>query len=388
MKTYALAVVGAGLAGATAAAIAAEAGLETLVLERGRGPHDRRSLVGGWLGRALYTMSRMDAGTLAGNALFAKALDLCREANGGRLELHEAMVSVPEGLPLRPEMVPHYRMSRGCGRVLAQELHRRLVSGKADLLFGTEVERVESEKGRFVLHTRRGRLFSRRCLLATGSHSFGWIRNACAPLGLRLEPPQARLGVRVEVPSRLLRAFLRVMGDLRLVGEGGVLLDDLRVDSQVGDREDGGLLSAFAHTPPGKTSERASFMVGVDFGTDSAEAIRLMKIANILSNDRIRRERAMDFVHGRSVLEHLARFDPVRKALLDLDGMIPSLLCCATAHIPEAKIGGALPTDGNMRTVFSGLYGAGECVSGMDGLLDAMVSAMVSVRSVMEDENG
>jgi hypothetical protein len=389
MKTYGLAVVGAGLAGAVTATIAAENGLDVLVLEHGHGPKDRRNLVSGWLGCALYTMGRMEVGKMSDGALFDKAINMCREANGGKLELRSAREAiVSDELPLCSKGVPCYQPAPDCGREFGHRLYCRLLAtGRADLLFGTEVERLEHD-GRFVLHTKRGKLSSRRCVLATGSHSTEWIRGVGSSMGLETDNPHARLGVRVEMPSRRLRSFLRVMDDLRLVAGNGVLLDDFRIDSTIGDRDDGGFLSAFAHTLPGKGSERASFMASFDHGDDFGEAVRITKIVNILSNDKIKRERASDFTHGHSVLEHLGQFEPLRKTLRDLDRMVPSFLRRATVHIPEVRLGGALRTDERMKTAFPGLYGAGECVSRVNGLLDALVSAMVSAQSIVEDENG
>ena len=393
MKTYDLAVVGAGLAGTMAAVAAVEAGLDTVVLEKGHGPGDRRNLVNGWLGRALYTMTRLDVGNICleprSVAAFNTVFELCRDANGGKLERHLGGSHIlSEDLPLQALARLYYSADAECGRELAQRLHKRLlVPGKTDLLFGAEVERAEWDGSRFLLHTRRGRLAAARCMVATGGHSAEWIRLLCASVGIEPAAAHARLGVRVEVPERLLRTFLRVAGDLCL-SNGDVVMDDMRVGSMVGDREDEGLLSAFAHTLSGHRAERISFMVSLDFGTDLSELARIVRIVNILSNDKVKRERAADFVDGHSALKHVEQFDPVRAALRDLDRMVPSLLGYATVYIPEMRIGGVLPVDEKMRTAFSGLYGAGECVSRVDGLLDAMVSALASAQSVMEDRNG
>jgi glycine/D-amino acid oxidase-like deaminating enzyme len=393
MKTYDLAVIGAGLAGAVAAVVAAEAGLDVLVLEKGHGPGDRRNLVNGWLGRALYTMGRLDAGDTyffeSKRTAFDTAFELCRDANGGKLECRQGGYIPPENLPLQSLARLHYSAEPTCGREMAQRLHKRLLApGTADLLFGADANRVEWDTGRFVLHTRRGKLLSQRCLVATGGHSVEWVRDLCTSISISAAASHVRLGIRVEVPERLLRTFIRVAGDLCLSSAEGVLVDDARIGSAVGDREDNGLLSAFAHTPPGKRAERTSFMVSLDLGNNFEEMVRLVRIANILSNDKVRRERAVDFVDGHSALKHLKQFDPLRLALRNLDRMVPSLLECATVYIPEIRIGGTLPTDERMRTVFPGLYGAGECVPKVDGLLDAMASALVSAQSVMEDRNG
>jgi hypothetical protein len=129
-------------------------------------------------------------------------------------------------------------------------------------------------------------------------------------------------------------------------------------------------------------------MASFDASNNFADAIRVVRIINILSNDKIRRERAADFIQGHSVLEHLKQFDPIRKALVDLNKMVPLFLGCATVHIPEIRVGGALLVDENMKTAFAGLYGAGECTSRVASPLGAMASALVAVRNIMEEKDG
>ncbi len=389
MKTYDLAVVGAGLAGITAALGAAEGGLETLLLERGVGPGDRRNLVSGWFGRALHTMARIDIGNMSGPARDG-ALAALRAANGGKLECRQANpAALPDNMVLKPEKRPCYHLAPESGRNMAHGMYGRLSAARGlDILFGAEVERMEAHADSFTLHTRRGRMSASRCVVAVGEHATEWIRSQCASLGLVPASAKARLGVRVEVPGRVLRPLLQLADDLRLVGPDGLLVDDTRVASAVADREDGGLLSALAHSPPGRRPDRASFMVSLDFGDDLDEMTRIVKIVNILCNDKIRHERAADFLEGHSLLKHLGQLDPLRAALPLLDRMMPSFIGNAMVHIPETRFGGLFPTDANMRTALRGLYGAGECAQGVDGLLDAMVSGTLAARSAMEDRDG
>lgn len=389
MKVYDLAIVGTGVAGAAAAALAAEAGLDVLVLEKGQGPKERRSLVSGWLGRSLYSMTRIDAGrdNFTDQGAFDAALDCCRAANGGRLEQRQAWEVLPSDLPLRASGGMFYQAGPCCGRELSQSLYQRLTAfEESNILFNTSVERLEHADGQFVIHTNRARFLARKCLLATGARSVEWIGGICRSLGLAARQPDTRLGIRVEVPSKLLRAFLQVVGDLRLETDTA-LLDDMRAGSMIGDRDDGGLLTVFAYSMPGRQVERTSFMASVA-GSDFAETARLVRIINTLSNDKVRRERAVDFTHGHSVLEHLDQFDPVRKALLDLDRMLPSFLGCAAIHLPEMRVGGTLPVDTDMRTAFGGLYGAGECASRVASPLGALASAIVATRNIVEEING
>ena len=388
MKTYDLAVVGASLAGALAAVLAAEAGLSVLLLEKGQGPKDRRNLTCGWLGKSLYTMSRIDAEEkLASDELYGKAIDLCRQANGGRLEWHSTWKDFPSDLPFHVVEKSHYRAGPGCGHELARQLHSRATeTGQADLLFNAPVEYLERTEGGFVLRSARTKFEAKACLLSVGSFAVEWTKTVCDRLGLTVPELKARLGLRVEVPGRLLRTFLQLAGDLNL-SRSDAQLDDIRIGSLVGERDDANLLSAFAYAMPGKPTERTSFMASASV-QEGLDAMRVMRIVNTLSNDKIKREKATDFIHGHSVLEHIDQFVPVRQALLDLDKMLPSFLGCAAVYVPEIRISGVLPVDENMRTTLPGLYGAGECTTRVASPLGAMVSAMIAIRSLMEEKNG
>jgi len=384
MKIYDLAVVGTGMAGTLATIAAAEGGLDVLALERGHGLKDRRSLVSGWFGRAMFSMARADSekDDFSDPHAFAAIFDMCRKANGGMLEQH--ISASLEGLPLRTVPLPFYQLNHGCGYELSQHLQKRL--GKADVLFGTNVNRLSYNDGKFVLHTNRGRMEAKKCIISTGSHSVEWIRTISTTFGIPISNSKAKLGVRVEVPSKLVKPFLKIAGDLRLESDN-VLFDDMRINSLIGDREDGGLMTVFAYSAPGKPSERTTFMASVPI-QDFTDAARLIRIVNTLSNDKVKRERGIDFVKGHSVLEHIDQFHPICDALLKLDKMLPSLIGCATIHIPEMRVEGSIEVNSYMGTDFCGLYGAGECVSRVKSPFGAMASALVAVRHIMEEKNG
>lgn len=382
MKIYDLAIIGMGLAGATAAAVASEEGLNVLALEKGQGPKSRKSLSSGWLGRAFHTLSRIDCGfgIVTDEKAKTVAAELCRKANGGLLEYcHTA--DLPCDFPLHPIPGSYCKTNATCGRNLSQELYSRIAgSGKTDLLFGTEVERVDYTD-HFILYTNRGKMEAYKCLIATGGTTTEWLSKTFTSFSIPIVKTKAAIGVRVEVSSKAIKPFLQVVGDIRL-SVGAAFLDDARQNSLVGECEEDGLVFAFPYSSNRQT-ERTNFMVGVEL--DSTEAIRIIKIINILTNNKIRHERAIDFVNKCGLLEHFDQFDPARYALKELSRMVPQLLNLAIVHVPEIRIGGSLLVDGQMKTVFPKLYGAGECVFGIASPFAAIASAMVAIKT-MEDK--
>lgn len=379
MKVYDLIVIGAGPAGALAAQLACKHGLATLVLERGRALKDRRDPACGWFGHGLNAMSRLEADEVDGAD---EALELCREANDGKVENRQCDEETHESRHFLSGRWHELRPSTG--RELAIRLYRS-IAPSADLLFETEVRKVMRADEGFIVQANRGRFAAKRCLIAVGSKSAEWIVKIGKALGLDLKDPPVRFGVRVEMPARMMRPLLSDRGSIR-IEHAGVLSDDAWPNGFVSEWEDFKLISAFGYRPAGKRSERTSFMLSVGTSEGVDEALRVARILNVLSNDKLRRERAFDLVQGRSVMQHFAQFNSIVEGLMDWRCLVPRFIESATVHVPELRIGGVLPADDSMRTTCPGLYGAGQCVSQVKTLLGAMASGLTAARSIIEDK--
>ena len=355
MKIYDLIVIGAGSAGVFAAKIACEHGLTTLILDKGRSLKDRRDPACGWFGHGLNAMGRIEADESSGTD---EVLELCQRANNNKIDIRhcdEETVSSRRFLSGK-----WYEFRPTIGRELAVQFYKS-IAPTADLLFDTEAKKVIKTDLGFSVQTTRGRFTTKRCLIAVGSKSAEWIVGVGKELGLTTEDPSVRLGVRVEVPARMLKPMLSERGSIR-IEHAGVLSDDVCPNGFVGEWEDFKLISAFGHRAAGKRSDRTSFMLSVSASEGMDESLRVARILNVLSNDKLRRERAFDLVHGRSVLQHFDQFDSIVEGLMDWGRLIPRFVESATIHVPELRVEGALPADDNMRTTCSGLYGAGQCV--------------------------
>lgn len=383
MKHYDLMIIGAGPAGVMAARSAAAEGLSVLVIEKGARLASRRDLAAGWFGHGLHTFDRLEAGR--DNTDMRRVLDFCRAANGGRLEERRGRGTTVVGPHMRLLPCAHYRMPPKAALKVAAALQAE-TEHAVKLVFGAEVRELRFDAGMFVAVSDCGTFSALRCLLASGSRSAEWIRATASSLGLEILGPSARLGVRVEVPTRLLRSLMAKQGDIA-AEHGDVRFDDARFGGFVGEWEGSGVVSAFGHTLPGKRSERTNFMAGFEAGDGFAEAVRTARIINVLSNDKVRREHIRDFMEGRSVLKHLPQFERLGAAFAEFDRLVPRFTAMAIIHVPEAHFGGALSADNSMRTKMPGLYGAGQCVNGVSTLLDAMASGLTAARSILEDKD-
>ena len=154
-------------------------------------------------------------------------------------------------------------------------------------------------------------------------------------------------------------------------------------NSFVSEWEDSGVLSAFGCTLPGKKSERTNFMVGFTPNIETDEIIRTIQITNVLANDKIRRERVLDYMEHRSILKHLDVFNGLCDAFMELQDAIPMFIDYAMMYIPEVKLYGILPVNAKMKTKIPGLYGAGECTTRATTIIGAMASGLIVSRTIL-----
>ena len=67
------------------------------------------------------------------------------------------------------------------------------------------------------------------------------------------------------------------------------------------------------------------------------EAERIVKIVNVLGNDRLIRERVSLFVQKQSMLNAIPELTEIRNALIDIDNEIPGFVKSGWYYAPEAR---------------------------------------------------
>jgi hypothetical protein len=365
MKKYDLAVIGSGPAGVMAAKATARKGMSVLMVEKGKDLAHRKDLASGWFGHGLFLMDR---------------LELTDLAFGNPKMIREAFRIVQRLLGNKPRVfgrgsAKHCFLPPGFGETIAKYFLGMIVRN-VDIAFNTEIDSIRLEDGGFTIGSLKKRFWATRCLVATGCNSFEWMERMCQSLELPFVKSVARIGIRAELP--LFRA-----GDLSETADQE-LCRDMRINSFVGEWEDSGLLSSIAYSLPERKSGKVSFMVGAE--TDQMDdAVRSVKIVNVLTNDKIRVERANDYLEGRSVLQHIECFSVLDEAFRRLGEMIPAFAAHAVVHIPEIRPLGILQVGEDMRTPIPNFYGAGECTSRVSTTLGAMASGLMAAKTMLKE---
>jgi uncharacterized FAD-dependent dehydrogenase len=372
MKIYDLIVIGSGPAGVAAAKAACSQGMSVLIIERGRDLTRRRDLTCGWFGHGLYSMSRLELedDVLENPKAIQEAFNL----------VQYVLLEKPNVLKAKGSSETYCFLPPGFGREFATYFFNA-ISQKGEILFNTDAEKVTKDGDVFSVKTSRGVYLGHRCLISTGKNSLEWIESLCLQFGLRPIKNQVKIGVRVEVPTFRVKNVFSEEGDIKL-DCGDAKTEDARMNSFVGEWEDSRLLSAFGHAMPGKKSERTNFMVGAELDN---EALRDARIANVLTNDKIRPEKVRDYMRGKSVLRYLGAFRMLKEAFISLEKMLPSFTNYAIMYSPEIRLRGILPVDSHMRTTVPGLYGAGECTAKVSSLIGALASGIIVGRTLLKE---
>lgn len=368
MELFDLIIIGAGPAGVLAAKIVAAKGMSVLIIERGYDLNRRRDLTTGWFGHGLYAMNRLelDDDLLQNTRAVNEVFKLIQKVSSQNIKVFKGK--------------KFCRLPEKVGIELATYLFDS-VSSKAKILFGHEVKNVSKNSDLFIIETESKKFKCKKCLLSTGKFSIEWISKVCKNLNIDVTDHSVKLGVRVEVPTFKVNRIVEDCGDIKV--ESGSC-EDARINSFVGEWEDSNIVSAFGHGLTDKKSKRTNFMVGFEINSIN-EAIRNVKIINVLTNDKTKKERIEDFMTGKSVLTHLGSFSELYEAFKEVEKMFPSFINYAIMYVPEIKLRGILPVDPYMKTAVNNLYGTGECTSRVSTLIGAMASGLISAKTILKE---
>lgn len=370
MKLYDLVIIGAGPAGVSAAKTASDKGMSVLILERGRDLSKRRDLLSGWFGKGATDIGRFEPtdALLNNQKAITEAIKIIKKVAPAQIKNSDKNKS--------------YILSPEIGSSLAAFFLEKLQK-KTDIIFNSEVLKVEQNAQGFLVYTAKNIFACRHCVVATGKYSVEWIKNFCDDFKINIPNTNFKIGVRVEVPTFRVKEYLD-SGNIN-ISDGYASTEDARFNSFVGEWEESNILSAYGHAILGKESHKTNFMVGVNTCTNLDGIIREIKIINILANDRIKCERVFDYMEGKSIVKHLEVFNGLRVVFEKIDKVLPSFSTYAIMYIPEVRLGGILPVASNMETAIPKLYGAGECTTKVSNLIGAMASGIIAAKTIAKE---
>ena len=141
------------------------------------------------------------------------------------------------------------------------------------------------------------------------------------------------VGIRLEVPNK----FLHNKDIFRVYKDKGWYLYDICIGGKVVSKRVNDLLLA-KNDGSSNNSNISNFSVLISLGEDLEKVERIIKIMNILGDDKIFKEKAKTFVSGKSILNSIPELCGLKQALLFLSQEFPKIIENAWLNAPDAKL--------------------------------------------------
>jgi hypothetical protein len=141
------------------------------------------------------------------------------------------------------------------------------------------------------------------------------------------------IGFRVEVGNRLV-----VKNLLRRINSqhGKTQAYDLHRDGKIVIEKTKDMLVAHGEKAnKGLEKGLANFAVITQI-KDEDQMFRIVRIVNVLGNDRLIRERVHQFVNGKSSLSSLPELEPIKEMFIRIERIIPGFIKSGWYYAPEA----------------------------------------------------
>ncbi len=460
MGAFQVIIVGAGPAGIFAALELAAAGLrDILILEKGGSLSRRRcpgilkgkgcrdgpvcSVLSGWGGAGAYSDGKLTLSARVGGFLdeylAAGVLDrLIAEVDGRFLrfgapaERYEPTAAVRRSLERKASRAgltfvasPVRHLGTDGSRTVLQRMKRHL-EGKADVRFGETAVQVLLEEGRAGgVMTDTGRLYrSRFVILAPGRGGATWLAQETARLGLTSVGNPVDIGVRVEIPARVLEPITREIYEAKLWYRSALFRDQVRTFcmcpyGEVVMESIDGLHTVNGQSYRGRRTANTNFaiLVSTRFTEPFHEPItygrHIAGLANLLSGG-ILVQRLGDLDAGRRSTPERLRDNPVRPTLSSaapgdlsfalpyrhltdiremlaaLDRMAPGVADPATLlYGVETKFYSIrLGLSRDLETGVPNLFAVGDGAGVSRSLVQAAASGLVAARAIMARSGG
>jgi hypothetical protein len=252
--------------------------------------------------------------------------------------------------------------------------------------FDNEVYSVVKKKNHFVVSTANGEFFCHKLILCVGRSGWRWVTNLYKELGITSNDDFASFGIRVEIAGQYVKEFNRshctLTKDKLEIGPfswNGTVIPEDHADV---------VISSFRSNEERWKSEKVSFSIlssryfknqGV-YQTD-----RLGKLAFLLFNDRVSREKIRSYMKNNSQLSLLPEYNWLMEVLAEVEALIPQLSSRGYFHVPNiSPMASQIRLGTNLESEINGMYVAGES-AGIRGILASAIMGSVAADSACRE---
>lgn len=402
MEKYDIGIVGAGVAGAFAALRIAQnyPSAKAIIFDLGRPPGKRRRQLEGWFGcfpagdgkiypRDLDNVLNLVDGRKAKPA-YKWVMDVMGQANPMKL-IKDSHPNAAAQKRIREanfdlHLNDHFQWKPDSihllSKIVSEEIEQ---AGNVQFSFDNEVDNIMKKKGMFHLATSTGEEFQcKKLLLCVGRSGWRWATRVYKELGLSASDDYANIGIRLEISAQHLKDFNKSHCTLRREGLevgpfswfGSVIPED-HADL---------VLSNFRSNEERWRTDKVSFsLLSQRYFKDTGcyQADRLAKLAFLLFNDRVSKERIKLFTKDNSQLCHLPEYHWLKDTLEELDRLIPNLISRGYFHVPNVlPMASEIRLGTNLESEIEGMFVAGES-AGVQGIGAAALMGCIVADSAL-----
>lgn len=408
MMNYDIGIIGTGTAGAFAAYRLVEKypGEKVILIDAGPPPGKRRGQCNGFMGcfptgdGKIYQSDFDDVGKVVDGrrckAAFNWVMDLFTEVDDMRLvKATTPSASMQkrfkaEGFDLT--INNHYQWKPDSVHKLSRIFSEAFENNEnIKYSFNNEVFRISKSKGTFTINTQLGDICCKKIIFCVGRSGWRWGTKIYRELGICKEDNEFKIGARFEMSAQYLKEFNKSHMTLK---KDGLMIGPFNWNGTVipeGHNDNDGqtdlVLSNFRSNEDRWRTEKVSFSMLKTFQKeDSAthQADRLAKLAYLLSNDRVGKERVKFFLKGRSQLNLVPEYNWMKETFQYLDSVIPNLVNRGYYHIPNIE---ALPAkvslSSSLESDIEGMFIAGES-AGLTGLAAAALMGTIAAEAAVK----
>jgi len=400
MKDFDVGIIGAGVAGAFATLKLAKdhKNVKAILFDLGRPPMKRRRQLEGWLGcfpnsdGKLYQTDIGKVAQLTGlrraKSAYTWFRHILEEVDDFKVIKDRSPVAAMEKkikklgyeITLNDYVQIYPKEIHALSKYMAEVIER---DKNITFNFDSEVLRVTKQKNIFIVSTEDQEYRCKKIIVAVGRSGWRWARDLYKNFGIIDNNDIARFGIRVETNSSIMKDFNKsnctlTRPDLEIgpLSWFGTVIPEDHLDLAI---------SAFRSNENRWKTDKVSFnLIGNrPFpGAGFEETDRMGKLAFVLANDRIVKERVSAILNEKSRISVIQEYSWLKPVIEELSIIIPEITSKAYFHVPTI-IPSAPPINigDNLETEVDGMFVVGES-AGIHGILAAGIMGVIAADAV------
>jgi uncharacterized protein len=220
-------------------------------------------------------------------------------------------------------------------------------------------------------------------ILCVGRSGWRWVNKLYKNLGILVDDDVVKFGAKIELPAQYMKDFNKshcsIIRDDVSFGPfswGGQVIQEDHADMTV---------ASFRSNEDRWKSDKVFFsmIINKQFpGNACAQTDRLAKLAFLLSQDRVGREKIKSFIKGESQLSLIPEYTWLIEYFKEMESIIPTIINRGYFHCPDIySLSSNIRISPNLETEIEGLFVAGES-AGIRGIVASGVTGGIAAECV------